>query len=197
MRRVAGIGVARRFCTPCLFPRGRPALVTPFACTNLRWILRPCLSKLSYMSHVVWPRERVRDRCLWSHRRDPLALIFRASSRAGRWHRDSPPWSASCGAAAPGRSARAGRPLRPSRRPWCGADGASRPPPPLLAGTPGAPSRRPCGARSARTAPGHGGTPPGGRRPGARGAGSRRSPAPRRRLSPASTEVSSMLLRAS
>ena len=44
------------------------ALVTPLACTNLRWVLRPCLSKLAYMSHVVWPRERVHDGCLCSHR---------------------------------------------------------------------------------------------------------------------------------
>ncbi len=45
------------------------ALVTPFTCTNLRRVLRPCLSKLAYMSHVVWVCEQVRDGCRCSHRR--------------------------------------------------------------------------------------------------------------------------------
>ena len=45
--------ILRTLTAPLGRSRWQAALVTSFACTNLRWVFRHCLSKLAYMSHVV------------------------------------------------------------------------------------------------------------------------------------------------
>jgi hypothetical protein len=84
MRRVAGIGVAKRVCTLAFPLAGRSP--HPLTCPNLRWVLITFLSKLTYMSHVVWSCEQVRDGCLcWRHRRPFSGSWARRSSRPAGW----------------------------------------------------------------------------------------------------------------
>ena len=53
MWRVAGIGVAERFCIHCSVPPGRSLLLFLSHARIYAEVMGPCLSKLAYISHVV------------------------------------------------------------------------------------------------------------------------------------------------
>jgi hypothetical protein len=53
----------------------------PFAWTNLRWVLRPCLTNLAYMSNVVWPVNEPVTRYLCWHRCHDLVSLRYVRSR--------------------------------------------------------------------------------------------------------------------